>query len=345
MAGEPEFLGRLRGAEATVAAYESVALQAEARALIPLSTLKARACATVLGSILSQPLPTTPSSFADALVFQLARWFKTEFFSWVNSPPCVACGGATEGAGARAPSAEEALGGASRVEAYACSSCGAETRFPRYNDCSRLLKERRGRCGEWANAFTLLCRSLGFRARYVLDWSDHVWTEVYSPSLRRWVHVDSCEAAWDVPLLYEDGWGKKLAYVMAVSAREGVVDVTPRYVLSWAETLLRRRLVPEAWLARVTGQSAMRAVSLRPPHLREAAALRLREELAELQAMRSRTSVAAAQALPGRQSGSRAWVEARGEGGEEAARRRQRRIERAAALLAQVLRETGGDLK
>ena len=152
--------------------------------------------------------------------------------------------------------------------------------------------------------------------------------------------MDACEAAWDTPLLYEQGWGKRLAYVVAVSAREGAVDVTPRYVLRWPETLQRRNLVPEAWLQRVTGESAMRAAAARPPHLRDAAVQRLREELAELQSLRSSGSSASGQELPGRQSGSRAWVEARGEGGDEAARRQQRRIARAAALLAQAMLES-----
>ena len=41
------------------------------------------------------------------------------------------------------------------------------------------------------------------QARYVLDWSDHVWTEYWSDDKHRWVHVDPCEAAYDRPLLYE----------------------------------------------------------------------------------------------------------------------------------------------
>ena len=81
------------------------------------------------------------------------------------------------------------------------------------------------RCGEWAHCFLLCLRAAGYDARHVQDWADHVWTEYYSPVLGRWVHVDACEAAWDTPLLYEQGWGKQESYVVAV-ARDGVVDVT-----------------------------------------------------------------------------------------------------------------------
>ena len=44
---------------------------------------------------------------------------------------------------------------------------------------------------------------MGLDARYILDWTDHVWTEYYSAALGRWVHLDACEAAYDKPLLYE----------------------------------------------------------------------------------------------------------------------------------------------
>ena len=79
----------------------------------------------------------------------------------------------------------------------------------RYNDPARLLRTRRGRCGEWANCFALVANALGFCCRWVLDVTDHVWCEVWLPQMGRWVHADPCEAAFDTPLMYERGWRKK----------------------------------------------------------------------------------------------------------------------------------------
>jgi len=59
--------------------------------------------------------------------------------------------------------------------------------------------------------------------------------------------MDSCENAYDTPLMYEGGWGKKLNYVIAISKDE-ILDVTPRYTLNAMMTRMRRTLVPEEWL-------------------------------------------------------------------------------------------------
>jgi peptide-N4-(N-acetyl-beta-glucosaminyl)asparagine amidase len=62
-------------------------------------------------------------------------------------------------------------------------------KFPRYTHPKPLLILRRGRCGEWANVFTLLCRSLGYDARLVCDMTDHVWTEVHQIKI---FHIHRC---------------------------------------------------------------------------------------------------------------------------------------------------------
>lgn len=44
---------------------------------------------------------------------------------------------------------------------------------------------------------------MGLEARYIYCTEDHVWTEVYDPEKKRWIHCDPCEVSIDHPLLYE----------------------------------------------------------------------------------------------------------------------------------------------
>jgi len=64
------------------------------------------------------------------------------------------------------------------LQVWECEKCNIEVYFPRYNDPGKLLETRKGRCGEWANCFSLMSRSMGWDTRLVHDETDHAWTEV-----------------------------------------------------------------------------------------------------------------------------------------------------------------------
>lgn len=72
----------------------------------------------------------------DGLALALVKWFKADFFTWVDPIKCPRCGGGTRMKGMGNPNEEERAGGAGRVEIHVCSEsttgCSGETRFPRY---------------------------------------------------------------------------------------------------------------------------------------------------------------------------------------------------------------------
>lgn len=353
----------INGAKRTASRWEDPAVRAAILETIPMDALAAaakeiiataEAAAEADSSASAKPVPSP----TEALTRAALRWFKHDFFTWFDKPKaCVSCGSKhgepgwrefTYAGDAQPTSFEASVGDASRAEAYACGSCGSRTTFARLNNPAVLVKNaacRRGRCGEWANAFGAILRALSLHARYVVDLTDHVWVEVWDSGTLRWVHADACENSYDEPLLYSDGWGKKLTWVFAVGVEcPGssvgvtspivVADVTARYVnvSKWAECLGRRSAVSEQWVA-----AAVVALGEAHSALTPIAAARAHSDAVAIATIR-RTAAAArgphaasvyreppqapqppATQLPGRTTGSAEWRAARGETGTPAA--------------------------
>jgi len=188
------------------------------------------------------------NSTSKEYVKELLNWYKRKFFTWCNKPKCPLCDSDkdVENIGSVKSDESERKFQAYRTEVYNCKNHegGLEVRFPRYNAPIKLLDTKTGRCGEWANLFGAILYACGFKTRLVSNYEDHVWNEFYNEEEKRWIHVDSCEEAYDTPLVYEQGWGRVMTFIVA-SSEEEIVDVTPRYVKDWCVIKERRSEVME----------------------------------------------------------------------------------------------------
>jgi hypothetical protein len=100
----------------------------------------------------------------------------------------------------------------------------------RHNNPLEILAYGKGRCGEFSILFTALCLAHDYRARIVLDLSDHVWSEVWDDEQERWVHVDPSEKRVDDPEMYAQDWKKNLKEVYALE-NGNMENVTQNYKL------------------------------------------------------------------------------------------------------------------
>ena len=101
----------------------------------------------------------------------------------------------------------------------------------RHNDPIKILAYGKGRCGEFSILFTALCLAHNYRARLILDMSDHVWTEVWNEKQNRWIHVDPSEKRIDDPKMYERDWKKCLKEIYAFE-NGNLENVTKTYKIA-----------------------------------------------------------------------------------------------------------------
>ncbi|KAK4849857.1 hypothetical protein QYF36_001422 [Acer negundo] len=307
-----QFQQRLRPYVTRIDMYEDPIRQEAARKTVSVEELEEKALVSLAKEGNFKP---SKAEQDHAFLLQLLFWFKKSF-RWVNAPPCDGCGGATTNQGMdTTPLPSEIQYGASRVELFRCNFCSRITRFPRYNDPLKLVETREGRCGEWANCFTLYCRAFAYETRLVLDFTDHVWTECFSQSLGRWMHLDPCEGIYDKPLLYENGWNKKLNYVIAF-AKDGVYDVTKRYTKKWHEVLSRRNITTEQTVSSVVTSLTKECRRSFPSHVLSALEERDKHESEELERYLHSADYASV-SLPGRRSGDKEWRTSRSEVGSD----------------------------
>ena len=187
--------------------------------------------------------PRPENSTSEQYVKILLKWFKKQFFTWCNKPKCPGCGENDKNYKLLnyndKPNEEEKQFWAYRTEKYYCNKCQREVRFARYNRTIKLLETKTGRCSEWSNLFGAILYTCGFKVRLINNFEDHVWNEFYNEEEKRWIHLDSCEEAYDTPLVYEQGWGRVMTFILGLSD-DGLVEVTPRYVKDWKIVNQRR---------------------------------------------------------------------------------------------------------
>lgn len=292
--------------------FENSNLQEKARSCVPIDELKENATNIYNSRSNTDVKGEKKKSFDHIHLLQLLSWFKRDFFTWTDKPKCDRCtdGCTVESMGRLPPTNEEKEWDVSVVEGYKCSGCPSLLRFPRYNHPEKLLETRTGRCGEWANCFTLICRAMGFEARHVLDWTDHVWTEVFLEN--RWYHCDPCENVLDKPLMYERGWKKKLSLIVAANSTQ-IVDVTRRYCHDDRVGMQERRskMMWEKWLQDSIKSFNSKIQNRMSEEDKEKVRTQIANEEAELE--ENVSTQANNEEYKGRTSGSLEWRVGRGE--------------------------------
>jgi hypothetical protein len=113
----------------------------------------------------------------------------------------------------------------------------AEMPKPRAEMPIDIIKQAKGRCGEFALLYNGLLLANGYECRLLIDCStlhdkskaaagDHVWNEVYIDG--SWMHVDPTEKRINQPLMYAQDWNKDVNLVYAIAKTE-ILQVTETY--------------------------------------------------------------------------------------------------------------------
>ena len=266
--------------------------------------------------------------YEDFIVLEVLRYFKNDFFKWVNKPKCPTCHNDGDNVVTNGFESIPGDDDISIVEKYECIHCNQKINFPRHNDPVKLLLTRCGRCGEWVNCFMLILLALlGTEAklRYVWNAEDHVWCEYYSRGAQRWIHLDPCEGVADAPLLYCENWGKRMSWCIGFGDSY-VIDLSDKYITKEKQipksSLISDPKLVDTYINNVLNRQKLQTYFLTlidPLPLERSQKMRLlyNEVLLlnkEKSASDNSSMLLAREDLPkGRQSGDKVWTKGRGE--------------------------------
>ncbi|MDZ4121571.1 MAG: FlgD immunoglobulin-like domain containing protein, partial [Candidatus Cloacimonadaceae bacterium] len=91
----------------------------------------------------------------------------------------------------------------------------------------RIYRKHFGRCGEYADYTAAVARTALIPCTSILSMStDHTWNEFWD---ERWVMWEPVNGYLDIPLVYENGWGKVFGSVFEIRSDGFLAPVTERY--------------------------------------------------------------------------------------------------------------------
>ncbi len=91
----------------------------------------------------------------------------------------------------------------------------------------RIYRKHIGRCGEYADYASAVARIALIPCTSVMSLStDHVWNEFWEDG---WVQWEPVNGYIDVPMVYENGWGKVFGSVFEIRSDGFLTSVTDRY--------------------------------------------------------------------------------------------------------------------
>ena len=232
-------------------------------------------------ALLLMPEFLMASEDQETTVRRILSWLKTDFMSpIVTNISCAACQDPTRLLGNAPATDEEKRDGGSRIDVHQCSSCGHQTRFPRYNG-PKLLETRCGKEQEFASVCAMFLRAAKVEARLVTDLKSLFWCEARVNA--RWIHLDPSETRYNSPFCYQQR--NPLSYVFAFD-RDAIVDVWKRYIPgNRAATLTRRTMMSEFDLDTVVAGMNRYQFAMEAPNPDESTR---KAELAEMKATTAR---------------------------------------------------------